>query len=91
MGRCETCGNESGRTFDVILNGNTHTFDCFECAIMILAPVCSRCGILIIGHGHQDDVSVFCGPHCAREAERSREANEASPVAGHEPVPTPQA
>src|SRR5215216_6201944 len=44
MSRCETCGNEYEKTFEVILNGESHTFDSFECAIHRLAPPCAHCG-----------------------------------------------
>jgi len=31
LGRCEVCGNEYDKTFEVTMPGdNTHTFDCFE-------------------------------------------------------------
>ncbi len=39
MGKCEQCGNDYDKTFDVIAGGQTHTFDSFECAIQMLAPV----------------------------------------------------
>lgn len=68
MKRCETCGNEYDKTFDVIINGETHTFDCFECAITALAPCCSRCDTRIIGHGVEADNGIFCSAHCAKEA-----------------------
>jgi hypothetical protein len=65
MGRCEKCGNEYDKTFDVSLNGDTHTFDCFECAINTLAPECETCGIKIIGHGSEANGRMFCCAHCA--------------------------
>lgn len=30
--------------------GRRHTFDCFECAIHLLAPRCDHCGCRIVGH-----------------------------------------
>ena len=33
MGRCETCGNEYDKAFQVTVSGRAHTFDSFECAI----------------------------------------------------------
>ena len=33
MARCETCGNDYDKAFQVNMNGATHTFDSFECAI----------------------------------------------------------
>jgi hypothetical protein len=44
MGTCETCGNQYEKTFQVTMNGNSHTFDSFECAIRMLAPSCSQPG-----------------------------------------------
>jgi len=37
MATCETCGNQYDKTVQVT-NGNSHTFDSFECAIHMLAP-----------------------------------------------------
>ena len=45
MARCETCGNDYDKAFEVTMNGTTHTFDSFECAIHALAPTCRNCGI----------------------------------------------
>src|SRR5262245_38640447 len=45
MARCETCGNDYDKAFQVGMNGTTHTFDSFECAIHALAPTCENCGI----------------------------------------------
>ena len=33
MAKCETCGNDYDKAFQVSMNGRTHTFDSFECAI----------------------------------------------------------
>lgn len=68
MARCETCGNEYDKTFDVIYNGAPHTFDSFECAIQALAPQCAHCGTRVIGHGVENDELIFCSAHCAKEA-----------------------
>jgi len=43
MARCETCGNDYDKTFQIVINGQTHTFDSFECAIHKLAPTCAHC------------------------------------------------
>jgi hypothetical protein len=66
MARCETCHNEYERTFEVMLDGKTHTFDSFECAIHRLAPECASCGIRILGHGVQAGEEMFCSASCAR-------------------------
>ena len=42
MARCETCGNDYDKAFQVNINGATHTFDSFECAIHALAPICEN-------------------------------------------------
>ena len=65
MDRCEVCGNEYDKTFEVIRNGESHVFDSFECAIHALAPECEHCGCRIIGHGVEADGSFYCCAHCA--------------------------
>jgi hypothetical protein len=68
MAQCESCGNDYDKSFDVILGGVTHTFDCFECAIHALAPGCDRCGCKIIGHGVEGDGVVYCSASCAKQS-----------------------
>src|SRR5262249_25471741 len=65
MARCETCGNDYDKGFQVSMNGNIHTFDSFECAIHALAPKCENCGIRIMGHGLEKEGTFFCCEHCA--------------------------
>lgn len=65
MARCEVCGNEYDKTFDVVREGESHTFDSFECAIQAMAPECAHCGCRVIGHGVEADGSIFCCAHCA--------------------------
>ena len=65
MAVCELCGNDYDKAFDVVLAGEAHTFDSFECAIHVLAPRCSHCGCPIIGHGVEADGRMFCCAHCA--------------------------
>jgi hypothetical protein len=65
MARCETCGNDYDKAFQVTMSGSTHTFDSFECAIHALAPTCENCGIRIVGHGLEKDGTFFCCEHCA--------------------------
>lgn len=67
MARCEHCGNDYDKSFQVVQAGKTHTFDSFECAIHVLAPACAHCGCKIIGHGLEADGKFFCCAHCARE------------------------
>ena len=68
MPRCETCGNDYDKAFQVLMNGQSHTFDSFECAIHMLAPTCATCGIRIVGHGLQQDRAIYCCAHCAGAA-----------------------
>ena len=68
MARCEVCGNEYDKSFDVVMEGSTHTFDSFECAIHALAPNCEHCGCRVMGHGVEADGRFFCCAHCARES-----------------------
>ena len=66
MGRCEVCGNEYDKTFEVRIAGETHVFDSFECAIHKVAPTCAHCGCRVIGHGIQAGERIFCCAHCAK-------------------------
>jgi hypothetical protein len=66
MARCENCGNDYSRSFEVHWDGEVHVYDCFECAIHALAPECSQCGTPIVGHGLESGSKIFCCAHCAR-------------------------
>jgi hypothetical protein len=68
MARCETCGNDYDKSFEVVMAGAHHTFDSFECAIQALAPSCKTCGTRIVGHGLESDGAMFCCAHCAHKA-----------------------
>jgi hypothetical protein len=39
MARCDQCGNDYDKSFEVTMAGRTMTFDSFECAIQALAPI----------------------------------------------------
>jgi hypothetical protein len=67
MAVCELCGNDYDKAFEVKIDGESHTFDSFECAIHSLAPTCSHCGVKIIGHGIEADGTFYCCAHCAAE------------------------
>ena len=67
MAVCEMCGNDYDKAFDVVVAGESHTFDSFECAIHALAPTCEHCGCRVIGHGVEADGRMFCCAHCASE------------------------
>jgi hypothetical protein len=65
MATCEVCGNDYDKAFEVVQEGETHTFDAFECAIHALAPECPHCDVRIIGHGVEAGGQIFCCAHCA--------------------------
>jgi hypothetical protein len=68
MAKCDVCGNDYDKSFEVRAAGRTHTFDSFECAIHELAPQCAHCGCRIIGHGVEAGPQIYCCAHCARQA-----------------------
>ena len=57
--RCEVCGNQYDKAFEVIFDGTRHVFDCFACAIHALAPRCNTCGTTLIGHGMESSGEVL--------------------------------
>ena len=65
-GTCEVCGNVYDKAFEVVMAGQSHVFDSFECAIHALAPTCDHCGCKIIGHGVEANGSFYCCAHCAK-------------------------
>jgi hypothetical protein len=67
MAQCEVCGNEYDKTMEITREGETHTFDSFECAIHAIAPACEHCGCRIIGHGIEAGGVMFCCAHCAEK------------------------
>ena len=67
MGRCEVCGNEYDKAFQLTIAGTTLTFDSFECAIHAVAPTCGHCGCKVIGHGVEGNGRIFCCAHCAQQ------------------------
>jgi hypothetical protein len=68
MARCEVCGNDYDKTFEVTMAGKRHVFDSFECAVHALAPTCAHCGCRILGHGLEADGRMFCCDHCAESS-----------------------
>jgi hypothetical protein len=68
MMRCETCGNEYDKAFEVVMAGKAHTFDSFECAIQALAPRCAHCDCRVIGHGIEANGKMFCSANCAAQS-----------------------
>jgi hypothetical protein len=67
MARCDQCGNDYDKPFQVLKDGRTWTFDSFECAIQALAPVCAHCSCRIVGHGMEKSGTFYCCAHCAGE------------------------
>ena len=67
MARCESCGNDYDKSFEVIQAGKHHIFDSFECAIHALAPQCRHCGCKIVGHGVEANGEMYCCAYCAKE------------------------
>jgi hypothetical protein len=68
MAQCETCGNDYDKPIEVRMNGESHTFDSFECAMHMLAPTCDSCGVRIVGHGLEAGEQVFCCQSCAQKS-----------------------
>jgi hypothetical protein len=66
MAKCDVCGNDYDKSFEVVRGSTRHTFDSFECAIHKMAPVCSHCGCKVIGHGIESQGQYYCCANCAR-------------------------
>jgi hypothetical protein len=66
MAKCDTCGNDYDKAMKISVGGRDLTFDCFECAIHMLAPSCAHCGCKIVGHGVEGKAAIYCCAHCAR-------------------------
>ncbi|HTM02243.1 MAG TPA: hypothetical protein VL173_01970 [Vicinamibacterales bacterium] len=77
MARCDVCGNDYDKSFEVRGAAGVHTFDSFECAIHKLAPQCAHCGCRIMGHGVETAGRMFCCANCARHAGASGVADRA--------------
>ncbi|MDP9397201.1 MAG: Prokaryotic metallothionein [Actinomycetota bacterium] len=83
MAVCEVCGNDYWMAFEVRTAGAVHTFDCFECAVHKLAPVCENCGVKVVGHGVEADGRFFCCAHCARVSGRPSAADLRDSAGAH--------
>ena len=51
MAKCDVCGNDYDKAFQITAGGRTMSFDSFECAIHAMAPRCAHCHCAIVGHG----------------------------------------
>ena len=71
QGRCDVCGNDYDKAFQISDGKTTQTFDSFECAIHARAVTCEHCGCRIVGHGVEADGRMFCCAHCAKGAGRT--------------------
>jgi hypothetical protein len=67
MAKCDQCGNDYDKTFQVMVATEAYTFDSFECAIQKLAPTCPHCECRIIGHGVEQGDIIYCCAHCAAQ------------------------
>ncbi len=63
--KCENCGNDYDRALTINVDGESHVFDCFECAVETLAPRCNNCNTHVLGHGLQAASDIYCCVHCA--------------------------
>jgi hypothetical protein len=69
MAVCDVCGNHYDHTFEVVTSGGQrYVFDSIECAAHRIAPRCANCGCTILGHGVEQDDTVFCCADCARHS-----------------------
>ncbi len=68
MAKCEVCGNDYDKAFQISRGSERHTYDSFECAIHSFAPSCAHCGCKVIGHGVETNGKIFCCANCARQA-----------------------
>jgi hypothetical protein len=66
--KCEVCGNDYDKAFEVTAAGQRHVFDSFECAIHRMAPTCEHCGCKVVGHGVEAQGHFYCCASCARMA-----------------------
>ncbi|WP_114854908.1 hypothetical protein [Brachybacterium sp. YJGR34] len=63
---CDVCGNEYHTPLSISQGDRVGVFDSFECAAQAMAPVCAHCGCRILGHGVEQEASVYCCANCAR-------------------------
>jgi len=73
MATCDVCGNDYDKAFQVSRDGQSMTFDSFECAIEAMAPLCTHCGCKIIGHGVESGGEIFCCASCANHRDGLRD------------------
>jgi hypothetical protein len=67
VGMSTTSASGNVRVLQVTCEGESHTFDSFECGIHALAPQCDHCGCKIVGHGVEQDGTMYRCDACARQ------------------------
>src|SRR4029079_3929802 len=72
MSRCDLCGSECDDPLLVVMAGKSHTFDCLECAIYSLAPLCAHCGCRVTGRSAERHGRTYCSAQCANSAARAK-------------------
>jgi hypothetical protein len=72
MPRCDVCGNDYDKTFEVRFANRSYTFDSLECAAQAIAPTCGHCRCRILGHGVEQEGRIFCCAQCARDEGKTR-------------------
>ena len=90
MAKCDVCGNEYDKAFQVMRQGRTMTFDSFECAIHAMAPSCAHCGCKVVGHGVEVGGEMFCCAHCAGHKGGIRDRAASKSSSRRKPGPIPQ-
>jgi hypothetical protein len=65
QGRCETCRNEAPKLFEVIVCGDSHAFDSFQCAVMALGEHCDFCGLSVKAAAFEQRGRKYCSSSCA--------------------------
>jgi hypothetical protein len=71
VARCVNCGVNIEKDYILFINGAEFTFDSFECAVNFVAPRCSCCNTIIMGHGVQTGGEIYCTPTCAHSENHS--------------------
>lgn len=54
MPRCEVCGNDYDKSFEVVAAGAHHMFDSLERAIARMAPACEHWGCKVMARDRVD-------------------------------------
>ena len=68
MAKCEVCGNEYDKSFEVMVGDQKHVFDSFECAMSAFAPHCGTCGCKLTGQAVVLGDTIYCSYACASGA-----------------------